>query len=255
MGSIYKKDTKKKKGKKRWIVLILLIFAVGISYFYSYKVYGFYSKLYIIHWCKYLPDDIIKIIENKSAAKNIKDLQMFIDMSLRAYPNSNEIMKSAAMAYFKEDLIEKGLELYILAYEHKDMPSSELYNISKMIFEHKNYEDVVSLIRAHSQSKDLKITSLLGAALYFLERYDEAIPELENSLLAQGNDIENLVFLAICYIKIGKDLKALPYLEKAYASDKNNRKIISELVALYGRIGQTKKAAELMNSLSWRLQM
>jgi tetratricopeptide (TPR) repeat protein len=264
MNKIYKNsknDTKTKKGKKKWIIIILLISALGISYFSSYKVYGFYSKLYIIYWCKYSPDDIIKIIDNKSIiksniknVKDIRDLQIFIDMSLRAYPNNHEIMKSAGIAYIKADLIEKGLAMSVLAYEHGDITPSELYNISKMIYERKNYEDVISFIRSHENLKDLRLAGMLGTSLYFIEKYDEAIPELEYSLNTQDNDPEKLFFLAVCYIKTGKDLQALPYLERAYAYDKNNKKIIGELVALYGRIGQTKKASELVNSLSWRLQ-
>jgi len=204
--------------------------------------------VYIIYWCKYLADDIVKIIDSG----NIK--QSFIDMSLRAYPNNQKIMHSAGNAYMKAGLIDKGLEMSVLAYEGGDIPLSELYNLSKIMFDRKNYADVVSFVKSHEQMKDARIAGLLGTSLFFLERYDEAIVELEHSLRAQGSDIEKLFFLATCYIKTGKDLQALPHLERAYSLDKTNRKIIGDLVALYGRLGQTQKASDLLNSLSWRLK-
>ena len=250
-----KKNKNSKKLIKNLLIITLLAFTAGISYFYSYKVYSFYSKLYIMYWRKYLPDDIVKIIERKSETRNnITELQEFVDRSLQAYPNNHEIMKSAGLAYIKLGLLEKGVGLYLLAYERRVVPTPELYNLAKMLFEQRDYRSVISLVRAHSQSKDSKIAGILGTSLFFVGRFEEAIPELEQYVYKQGDDIDRLFFLGMSYVNLGSDLQALPYLERAYRLDKTNRKIIGELVALYGRIGETKKASQLVNSLSWRLR-
>jgi len=251
-----KKDKKTKKGKKKWIIIILLISIAGISYFKSYEIYRFYSKLYMVYWFKYSVEDIIRIINDKAEIGNIRDLQIFVNRALNTYPNNYNIMKHAGNAFIKLGSVERGIAMLLIAYDHIDITSSELYNLVKLLFESENYKDIISVMRTHERLKDSRIAGMLGISLYFSERYEEAIPELKLALRSrhQGSDLDKLFFLAMSYIKTGRDSQALPYLERAYRLDETNRRIISELVALYGRLGQTRKASQLMENLSWRLR-
>ena len=245
-----KKAPKVKRFKKRWIIILLFVFVIGVSYYKSYALYQFYSKFYVIYLLKYSIEDIIKIINEKVEIGDAKDLQIFVNRALRAYPNNYQIMKHASNALFKLGAVERGIALALLAYEHVDITTAELYNLIQLLYERENYSDIIAVMRNHAQLKDSRIAGMLGIALYFNGNYEEAISELEQSL--PTNDIERLFFLAMSCIKTGKDLKAVTYLERAYMLDKTNKRIISELVALYGRIGQSGKASKLIDTLSWR---
>ena len=119
------------------------------------------------------------------------------------------ILTAIAMNYVALNMKKKALELLLKAYEKDKKDTSVLFNLGKVYFMLNKPKTALPLLEdAFSINPDIEISNMLGQLYYQLEDYKAARTQFVIINTSAPNNINNLLNLAKCNIKLGDSEEA-----------------------------------------------
>ncbi|HMV79112.1 MAG TPA: SpoIIE family protein phosphatase [Leptospiraceae bacterium] len=176
----------------------------------------------------------------KGEAPKGDDLSMILLYCNPSFNKAQTLFRSSKTA-LKEGDHEKTYELALSAYNEDPSFSDNLLFLAKMYFNDKRYMESCKYLSEYIQTSGedtAQIHYMLGKALFYAERYEEAKISLRKSISCDHTYVKSNLFLAKCYLKEKAYTKAIRTIERGLKSAPNDEHLLNSLERLNKKYGQ-----------------
>ncbi|MBN2212913.1 MAG: hypothetical protein JW723_01600 [Bacteroidales bacterium] len=130
--------------------------------------------------------------------------------------------------------LSKLILLIILLFSYKLNSSTQEYDSIAIFMQQYEFQKAIDKINIIDKSgSDLRLIDIKATALNGLNKYQEAIPEYENLLKTDTNNLRNIISLANCYQSIGNNKNAQRFYKKALIISTQNNYLYQQLANAY----------------------
>lgn len=165
-------------------------------------------------------------------------------------PYSEETYNFLGLLYLQQNLPQKAEDMLKQAIAIEPMYAEALRNLGKLYLQQERYAEAASYLhRTLAVDKNQPYTSyLLGMALYFDGKPEDAVKAYETAFALDGNlPPEAHYNLGVAYHEISRYLDAVRQYESVLKSDPEHVNALNNLGLVYSVIGEKDRAIEQFN--------
>ncbi len=230
--------------KKKIIFLILLVFSALYSYFNSKQIYYFYNNLYYVGYKGENAESMLKKAVKIYKEKNYIKAQQYLSKIEMLFPLDLKIKRLAGLNSIAVGEKSVGAKKILYAAKRGYADERALWVAISVLYEKNLYGDIVAVYDKLGSSGGEKITFMYGVSLFKVGRFEDAKKLLSLSKEDGEESLDLFYYLGLTEWKLNNFKEALGNMEYAERLDKNDKRVIKELIRLYNKTGKFAKAAK-----------
>jgi tetratricopeptide (TPR) repeat protein len=234
---------------KNYLIFIILVGAVVLSYFYSGDVYSYYMRYYYEKIRGQSTEQQLQKAREMYDNHDYEKLRDELKTLTMVYPDNRELKKLEGLTLIKLGEPGKGAELILAASDGERMPEKLLEETVSALFEKKMYRDIIINFKKNSPGGNPNLLFRYGVSLYETGDYERAVGCLKRALNGGKTDYEIYHYLGLAFEKSGDTRASLPYLEHARNMNADDPDVGLSLANAYRKLGRYNEAAKIMRKI------
>ncbi|OHD64021.1 MAG: hypothetical protein A2176_05350 [Spirochaetes bacterium RBG_13_51_14] len=234
---------------KNYLIFILIVSSVTLSYFYSREVYTFFMRSYYEKIRGRSIEQQLSRAREMYRNREYTELEEYLRTLIIVYPENRDLRKLEGLTLIKLGKRDRGVDMILTAGGDEPMPEVQLEETVSALFEQKRYGDIAEIFKKNSPGANPNLLYYYGVSLFETEKYAGSTRYLKRAIEEGRRDYKVYHYIGRAYVASGDTRASLPYLDRARNLNVEDPDVANSLAGAYQKLGRYDDAARILRKM------